>query len=133
KVDYTNQVSPNHYLQAGTEMKLYSFDYQQVYGINQTGAKLNGALEPYQLQEWERKPWNLAFYASDRMEYAGLIVNLGLRVEFANRDMEKINDYYYPFRRDTVQAGVVYTSSVDADGNITVTPALDANGNQIPR
>lgn len=129
RANYNNQVTPNHYIQAGTELKLYTFDYQQVYGIDQTASKLNGALEPYQLQEWERKPWNLGLYASDRMEYGGLIVNLGLRVEFANRDMEVINDYFHPFRRDTVQAGIVYQA--DAAGNVT--PALDANGNQIPR
>jgi outer membrane receptor protein involved in Fe transport len=63
------------------------------------------------------------------MEYGGLIVNLGLRVEFANRDMEQITDYFHPFRRDTVEAGIVY----DADANGVVTPRLDANGNQIPR
>lgn len=129
KVNYSNQVTPNHYVQAGTDLKLYAFDYQQVYGIDQTGSKLNGAIEPYQFQEWERRPWNLGLYVSDRMEYGGLIVNLGLRVEFANRDMEVVNDYFHPFRRDTVQAGIVYQA--DASGNVT--PALDDDGNQITR
>jgi outer membrane receptor protein involved in Fe transport len=129
RVNYNNQVTPNHYVQVGTDLKRYTFDYQQVYGVDQSGAKLNGAREPYQLQEWERSPWNLGLYASDRMEYGGLIVNLGLRVEFVNRDMEVINDYFHPFRRDTVEAGIVYQA--DAEGNVT--PALDAAGNQIPR
>lgn len=132
KVDYNNQVTPNHYLQVGTELKLYDLDYEQVYGIDQSGSKLNGALEPYVYQNWNRKPSNLGLYASDRMEYGGLIVNMGMRVEFANRDMDKINDYFYPFRRDTVaaaDAGIVY----QADANGVVTPALDANGAQIPR
>ena len=133
KVDYSNQLTRNHYLQTGTELKLYTFDYQQVYGIDQTGSKLNGALEPFQLQDWERHPWNLALYASDRMEYAGLIVNLGLRAEFANRDMEKIVDFFHPFVRDTVQAGIVYQSVTDESGNVTVVPMLDADGNEIPR
>src|SRR5690606_11133985 len=51
---------------------------------------------------FSRNPYEIALYAADRMEYGGLIVNLGLRVEFVNRDMEKIADYYYPFQRDTV-------------------------------
>ncbi len=129
KVDYSNQVTPNHYIQTGTELKLYDLAYQQVYGIDQTGSKLNGALEPFALQDWDRDPWNLGVYLSDRMEYGGLIVNAGLRVEFANRDLETVNDFFYPFRRDTVSAGVVYTA--DADGNVT--PALDEAGNPIPR
>lgn len=102
KFDYTNQVTQNHLIQTGAELKLRTFDYQEVYGLDQSGSKLNGTLEPYKLAEWERKPWELGLYASDRMEYAGLIVNLGLRVEFVNRDMEEITDYFYPFRRDTV-------------------------------
>jgi outer membrane receptor protein involved in Fe transport len=70
--------------------------------VDQSGAKLNGTLEPYVPQSWERNPWELAFYASDRMEYAGLIVNLGFRVEVVDRDMDKIKDYFYPFRRDSI-------------------------------
>ena len=129
KANYNSQVTPNHYVQAGTELKLYTFDYTQVYGIDQTGSKLNPTTEPYAFQDWERHPYNLGLYASDRMEYGGLIVNLGLRVEFANRDMDQINDYFAPFRRDTVMAGIVYQA--DADGNVT--PLLDANGNETPR
>ncbi len=129
KIDYSNQVTPNHYIQTGTELKLYDLSYEQVYGIDQTGSKLNGALEPFAPQQWDRNPWNLGLYVSDRMEYGGLIVNAGMRVEFADRDMEKITDFFYPFRRDTVSAGIVYTT--DASGNVV--PALDADGNQIPR
>ena len=105
KADYTNQVLLNHFVQAGTELKLRSFDFDEVYGIDQTGSKLNGALEPYAPRAYERSPWELAFYASDRMEYAGLVVNLGMRVELVDRDMEKLVDEFYPFRRDSVQVG----------------------------
>lgn len=109
KLDYANQVAPNHFIQLGSELKLRNFEYDQVYGVDQTGAKLNGALEPYISQEWERNPWELGIYASDRMEYAGLIVNLGFRVELVDRNMEKINDIFYPFRRDSITV----TSTVD--------------------
>lgn len=103
KVDYSNQVTFNHFIQAGVEVRLRQFDYEQVYGIDQDGSKLNGNEEPFAYNDWTRNPWELAFYASDRMEYAGLIVNLGLRMEVVDRDMERIADYYYPFRRDTVE------------------------------
>ncbi|MFK7848329.1 MAG: carboxypeptidase regulatory-like domain-containing protein [Rhodothermales bacterium] len=109
KLDYANQISSNHFIQLGTELKSRTFEYDQVYGVDQTGAKLNGALEPFIPQSWERNPWELGIYASDRMEYAGLIVNLGLRVEFIDRNMEKINDIFYPFRRDSVTV----TSNID--------------------
>lgn len=108
KADYSNQVTFNHFIQAGLDVKLRRFEYDQIYGIDTDGAKLNrtdedgNLLEPYVPNSFTRNPYEIALYASDRMEYGGLIVNAGLRVEFVNRDMEKIADYYYPFERDTV-------------------------------
>ncbi|MEZ4699048.1 MAG: TonB-dependent receptor [Rhodothermales bacterium] len=109
KIDYANQVAKNHFIQIGSEYKMRTFEYDQVYGVDQTGAKLNGAAEPFIPQQWKRSPTELAFYASDRMEYAGLIVNLGFRVELVDRDMEKIADLFYPFQSDTVTV----VSSID--------------------
>ena len=108
KADYSNQLTPNHFIQAGLDLKLRTIEFDQIYGIDGDGAKLNGVdgdgnvLEPYVPNSFSRNPYEIALYAADRMEYGGLIVNLGLRVEFVNRDMEKIADYYYPFQRDTV-------------------------------
>ncbi len=102
KFDYANQINFNHFIQAGLEARLREFDYHQVYGIDQDGSKLNGLAEPFVLSDFSRKPWEFALYASDRMEYGGLIVNLGLRVEFVNRDTEEIADFFYPFLRDSV-------------------------------
>ncbi len=103
RLDYTSQVTFNHLIQAGVDVKLRQFDYDQVYGIDTDGAKLNGAVEPFVHNDWVRNPWEIALHVSDRMEYAGLVVNLGLRAEFVNRDMDEIVDHFYPFVRDTVQ------------------------------
>ena len=103
RFDYSNQITFNHFIQAGVEAKLRHFDYEEVYGIDQPGSKLNPeAVEPFRYTDWSRKPWELSLYASDRIEYGGLIVNLGLRLDFIDRDTEEILDYYYPFTRDTV-------------------------------
>ena len=109
RMDYANQINANNFLQGGVELKLREFNYDQVYGIDGDGAKLNGndgdgnILEPFVPSSYNRKPWELALYASDRIEYGGLIVNAGLRVEFVNRDMETIEDFFYPFQRDSVE------------------------------
>ncbi|GAB5535897.1 MAG: hypothetical protein Rubg2KO_21460 [Rubricoccaceae bacterium] len=108
RLDYSNQLTPNHFLQGGAELKLRHFEYEQIYGIDGNGAKLNGTdadgeiLEPFVPSSYTRNPYELALYASDRIEYGGLIVNAGLRVEFIDRDMEKIEDFFYPFQRDSV-------------------------------
>lgn len=107
KADYSNQLFENHFIQAGAAFKARTFNYNQAYGIDGIGAVLNNDpnqanYEPYVPTDWQRHPWDLALYASDRMEYAGLIVNLGMRVQFVNRDMRQIVDYFHPFVRDTI-------------------------------
>ncbi|RMF58969.1 MAG: hypothetical protein D6746_08995 [Bacteroidetes bacterium] len=102
KADVASQVTLNHFVQAGLEFKQRSFDYMHVEGLPGPGAILNDAEEPFRIDYWDRKPWELSLYASDRMEYAGLIINVGARLTFADRDMEKIENHFYPFVRDTV-------------------------------
>lgn len=101
KVDYVNQITPNHFLQFGTEVKFRGFDYQEAYGVDGIGFTLNAEDEPFIPRGYSRNPMEFALYASDRMEYAGLIVNVGLRAEFVDRDMEEIEDYYFPFEQVT--------------------------------
>ena len=118
KADLSTQIGTHHYLQAGIDARLRTFDYEQVAGIDQTGAKLSSTVEPFVYQGWTRKPSEIGFYVSDRMEYAGLRVNLGLRLERVNRDMEKINDYFHPFRRDTVNIAAAGAAEVLAARNV---------------
>lgn len=101
RIDYANQATTNHFLQFGTEAKFRSFDYEEAYGVDGIGFTLNGEDEPFIPRGYSRSPWEFALYGSDRMEYGGLIVNLGLRAEFVNRDMEQIQDYYFPFEQAT--------------------------------
>ena len=99
KLDYANQVNFNHFVQAGVEFKQRRFDYRLIDGLPGPGAILNDELEPFRINDWERKPWELALYASDRMEYAGLVINLGLRANFVDRDVQEIENYYFPFEQ----------------------------------
>lgn len=118
KADVSAQIGTHHYLQAGIDARLRTFDYEQAAGVDQSAAKLNGTTEPFVYQGWTRKPSEVGFYLSDRMEYAGLRVNLGLRVERVNRDMEKINDYFHPFRRDTVNIAAEGATAVRVARNV---------------
>ncbi|MEM1271342.1 MAG: hypothetical protein AAGI08_14965, partial [Bacteroidota bacterium] len=102
KIDYANQITFNHFIQAGVEYKLRSIDYQAINSLPGDGAILNDNIEPFRFNEYERSPSELGIYASDRIEYGGLIVNLGLRVNIADRDLEQISDFFFPFVRDTI-------------------------------
>lgn len=113
KVDYSNQITPNHLIQAGAELQLMNIDHEEVaaelfefdYTLN-NDLDVNGDgvfdVEPFRPEAWERSPTELSLYLSDRMEYGDLIVNLGLRADIVDRDTEKITDYFFPFQRDTV-------------------------------
>jgi outer membrane receptor protein involved in Fe transport len=101
KADYANQINMNHFIQAGAEMKMRSFEYRMVNGLPGAGAILNDAEEPFRLSDWSRSPTEISLYASDRMQYAGLIVNVGVRVNMIDRDMQEIANYYYPFEQVT--------------------------------
>lgn len=102
KLDYSNQIADNHFLQTGAELKFREFNYQEAYGVDGIGFTLNAAAEPFIPSEWTRTPIEAAFYVSDRMEYAGLVVNLGLRVDVIDRNMYEIADHFYPYRRDSI-------------------------------
>ncbi|MGD8413454.1 MAG: carboxypeptidase-like regulatory domain-containing protein [Candidatus Latescibacterota bacterium] len=104
KIDYTSQVAVNHFLQVGAEGKFRDIAYKQAYGVDGPGFLLNPGIEQWIPNDWTRKPTEIAVYASDRMEYAGLIVNLGLRVEAVNRDMETLEDHFFPLFADTISA-----------------------------
>ncbi|MCB0719923.1 MAG: carboxypeptidase-like regulatory domain-containing protein [Bacteroidetes bacterium] len=107
KVHYVNQVNANNYVQAGAEVKLRKFTYTGVAG-QPPGSNLQPDPEPFRVSQWERNPVELGFYASDRVEYAGLKVNAGIRVDVVDRNVSQIVDYYYPFVRDSVQIGGEY-------------------------
>lgn len=105
KLDYANQITFNHFLQIGAEFKQRSFDYALVDGLPGPGAIINDEEEPFRSSRWERNPNEISLYAADRIQYAGLIINIGARLNLVDRDTEQIANYYYPFRRDTVSVG----------------------------
>jgi hypothetical protein len=98
KIDYTNQISKLHQLKAGVSGsfdRLYLEDYS-VTPVQDTVRK-NGVLTNIYrpsipaassplYQEYTRKPFELAGYIQDKLEYERMIVNIGLRVDyFASR------------------------------------------------
>lgn len=113
RVEYSNQVTSHHLIKAGSRVKLFNFDYEAARAeLFEFDFTLNNDLnnndddipdvEPFAPSTYERSPWELSFFVSDRIEYGNLIVNAGLRTEIVDRDMRKIEDHFFPFRRDTV-------------------------------
>jgi hypothetical protein len=83
KFDITSQVHTSHQIKAG-------FDYKQ-YDIFRHAIRdpWPGAFR-HRLEFYNRDPWEGAVYLQDKMEYDFMILNLGLRLDYANA-----NDTYW--------------------------------------
>ena len=113
RLEYSNQLTPNHLIKAGSQLKLLNFEYEEARAeLFEFDFTLNNDfdhngdgtpdVEPFAPSTYDRSPWELSFFVSDRIEYGDLIVNAGLRTEVVDRNMRKIEDHFFPFRRDTV-------------------------------
>jgi len=113
KLNYQNQLTPHHLIEVGGNVDFLSIDRKKArselaefsFTLNET-LDVNGDgvldVEPFAPETWERNPTEASFYISDKIEYGSLIVNLGFRTEIVDRDMRRIEDHFFPFRRDTV-------------------------------
>ncbi len=92
KADYTNQINHNHQLKTGILYRAHSVS--QLMQRNQI--TVNYSNFPMEVSQWDRSPTELAWYLQDRIEYGGVIVNMGLRVDGLDVDSEKIADPFAP-------------------------------------
>ncbi|MEW6510965.1 MAG: TonB-dependent receptor [Bacteroidota bacterium] len=94
KGDYTNQLTANHRLQVGGQARFHNVDMLR-------RASFLGAVDAkqqYYIEQWNPKPTEFGGYIQDRMEYAGLIINLGARVDTWNPDALEFTNYFAPYR-----------------------------------
>jgi len=76
KTDFTYQANTNHQFKSGVEFKIHKID---VYEENEPwpgGAQY--------VEEYIKKPFEVAGYIQDKIEYDYLILNIGLRYDFAD-------------------------------------------------
>jgi hypothetical protein len=81
KGDYTNQISNSHLVKAGFQFyywDLFNNGVNSSFQANSYVAR-NGFADFYQAY-----PINYSFYVQDKMEYEGMIANVGMRVEAYN-------------------------------------------------
>jgi len=115
KGDFTSQITFNHQLKAGLNFKSSSFDNIQTSSYI---GNLNTS-RGFIAEEWNVTPIEFNFYAQDRMEYAGLVINLGFRVDMWDPAAADIADYYNPFvlGKVTNSVGQVFEERVAVRGD----------------
>jgi hypothetical protein len=108
KLDFTSQVTANHQLRAGAQLRLHGIDFDRrstVIVPSDIDTTIGVLLEQY-----NKKPMELGFYAQDRIEFSGLIMNIGARVDGFNPDAADFANYYTPYYYPAT--GVFYNSTL---------------------
>lgn len=96
KADYANQVTQSNFLKAGVNVQYFDMVNNGVYGSYQANSFVarNGFAEYYRAF-----PFDVAAYLQDKMEYAGMVANIGIRAEaynFRSRYPADRFSYLYP-------------------------------------
>jgi len=149
KADLTSQVTPNHQIETGCEFEMKDMAllrvtdwgstnmYVDVYGTPKKIADILG-VEEGEVSDFmpEVKPKSVGLYAHDKMEFEGMIVNLGLRFDLYDPNAQYPEDRFDPielnddgtvkFKRDNPeQAGVpIIKDPIDASTKYQLSPRL---------
>ena len=86
----TSQVSISHMLLAGVQGNYSILDINNISGLS---IQSNGNLSQYII-----KPFELGLFVQDKMEFEGMIANIGLRLDVYNPNMEYYTDIFSPYR-----------------------------------
>ena len=95
KADFTSQVNVNHQLRAGAQLRMHGVNFDR-----RSTVIVPGDIDPaigVLLEQYDKKPMELGFYAQDRIEFSGLIMNIGGRVDGFNPDAADFANYYTPY------------------------------------
>jgi len=121
--NYTNQISYHHQLKAGLEYKLKTvdeFSHKSSVGFPDPAFK-------FETDIYKINPWSFGTYMQDKIEYQGIIVNLGARFDAYNMDTQVFTDLFEPVKYDTLannQAVTVWDNTKPSKTHYYVSPRI---------
>jgi hypothetical protein len=95
KADFTSQVTSNHQLRAGAQLRLHDVNQDRrstVIAPTDVDPAVGVLLEQY-----DRKPMEIGGYVQDRIEFSGLIMNVGARLDGFDPDAAEFVNFYTPY------------------------------------
>ena len=109
KFDLTSQVNYNHQLKGGL-----LFRRHEVNNLEQLTTVPIGydAAFPFQQTQFSVNPKEYAVYVQDRIEYEGVIINAGLRLDGFDVAVNQFSDFFNPFKIDTLSTGQIARTEV---------------------
>ncbi len=104
KADLTSQISFQHQLKAGAQFRYHTID------VDHLQAELAGAGRsyPYSMFHVDQhyfNPLEMAAYLQDRVEYKGMILNIGARLDGYDNDTEYFENDFHPWNYLTFASG----------------------------
>lgn len=99
-INYTRQINFHHQIKAGAEFKYNTIDMFQ--------HKVGGPADkefPFETVDYNVNPYGFGTFLQDKIEYEGIIVNLGLRFDGYNTNTAGVADLWNPVFRDTMANG----------------------------
>jgi hypothetical protein len=99
KADYTNQITQHHNIKSGFSIKFNDFHYQYFTGTVSGGKRSNS------VNVFSGNPYEGNSYVQDKIEFPGLTVNAGVRVEFFNQNRDAPKNMFDPLVMEPTTPG----------------------------
>ena len=109
KADLTHQLNFHHQLKAGLLYRRHALEQFQ----QRTQVKvIYDPQFPFENTSYDLNPTETALYVQDRIEYEGVIINAGLRLDGFDTGAQGLADFFNPSRQDTLASGQIVRRSV---------------------
>ncbi|MFA6978543.1 MAG: carboxypeptidase-like regulatory domain-containing protein [Ignavibacteriaceae bacterium] len=89
KGDYTNQITKAHNIKAGVTFKTYDFYYEN-FAAESKSSRSN------EMNVFDGNPYEGNLYVQDKIEFPGLVVNIGVRGDFFNQNRNAPKNRFDP-------------------------------------
>lgn len=99
KGDLTSQLTQNLQMKAGVEFKKYDFSYVYFMPMYEGGARWN------LINIYDGKPYEGSAYYQNKIEFEGMIINAGLRLDFFNQNRNAPQNLYDPLAYESTTPG----------------------------
>lgn len=109
KADVTSQLNHNHQIKAGMLYRYHTISqFQQRTQVRVTYDNNF----PFEITDWTLHPKEYAVYVQDRMEYQGIIINAGLRLDGFDVGAKSFTDFFAPTRQETLGNGQIVRTEI---------------------
>jgi len=119
RFDITSQINKYHQLKGGVE-----FTYDKMH-TDYSRIRFESHWEDYR-NIWDHEPWRIAAYAKDKLEFEGMVANIGLRVEYnePNCNWYSVDPYSKYFTPKYKNLLATDAPTAKAKGHLMVLPRL---------